>query len=84
MFQKDELFTGMPNVFGIADDISIAGFNEQGRDHDAILDEVHRICMQQTWNLTKIHFGPDIFSFFICKAFPQFMWKLEIRELDID
>ena len=41
MFQKriDELFRGMPNVFGIADDILIAGFNEQGRDHDAVVEK---------------------------------------------
>ena len=36
MFQKkiDELFNGMPNVFGIADDILIAGFDELGKDHN--------------------------------------------------
>ena len=34
-----ELFGGMPNVFSIADDILIAGFDEQGKDHDATLDK---------------------------------------------
>ena len=36
MFQKktDQLFNGVPNVFGIADDILISGFDELGRDHD--------------------------------------------------
>ena len=36
MFQKktDGLYSGMPTVFSIADDILIAGFNEEGRDHD--------------------------------------------------
>ena len=35
MFQKniDELFSSMPNLFGIADDILPAGFDEQGKDH---------------------------------------------------
>ena len=35
MFQKkiDELFSGMPNVFTIADDIIIVGFDELGRDN---------------------------------------------------
>ena len=33
MFQKkkDELFTGMPNIFTIFDGILIAGFDEQGK-----------------------------------------------------
>ena len=30
--EVDELFSGMPNAFGIADEILIAGFVEQGRD----------------------------------------------------
>ena len=39
MFQRkiDELFIGIPNVFGIADDILIVGFDEQGKDHDETL-----------------------------------------------
>ena len=36
--------SGMPNVFGIADDILIAGFHDLGRDHDATIDKVLRIC----------------------------------------
>ena len=45
MFQKktDKLFNGMPNAFGTADDILIAGFNEQVKDHDAMLDKVLRV-----------------------------------------
>ena len=38
MFQKiDELFSGMPNVFGIADDMLIASFDEVGKNHDIIV-----------------------------------------------
>ena len=61
MFQKkiDELFSGMPNVFGIADDILIAGFNELGRDHDAILDKVLSICRQETLKLNEDKCFPD-------------------------
>ena len=46
MFQKetDEIFSSMPNVFGSADDILIAGFNEQGKDHDETLDKVLWRC----------------------------------------
>ena len=41
MFQRkiDELFWGLPNVFGILDDILIVGLNEMGRDHDATLNK---------------------------------------------
>ena len=42
MLQKkiDESFSGMPNVFGITDDIVIAGFNEQDKDHNETLNKV--------------------------------------------
>ena len=41
MFQKiDELFTGMPYVFGIANGILIAGFDEKSKDHDDTLEKV--------------------------------------------
>ena len=42
MFQKkiDELFSGMPNVFGIADDNLVVGFDELDRDHDVTVDKV--------------------------------------------
>ena len=36
----------MPNVFGIADAILIAGFDELGIDHDVTSDKVLRICRQ--------------------------------------
>ena len=42
MFQKkiDELISGMPNVFGIANDNLVAGFDELDRDHDVTVDKV--------------------------------------------
>ena len=48
MFQDkiDEFFSGMPNAFGIADDILVAGFDALGRDYNVTLDKVHRICRQ--------------------------------------
>ena len=53
MFQKtmDKLFSGMPNSFIIANDILTAGFDEQGRDHDAALDNIPMIC--RSGKLTK-------------------------------
>ena len=39
MLQKkiDELFKGVPNVFDIADDILIAGYDEGDKDHDEVI-----------------------------------------------
>ena len=36
MFQSkiDEIFNNMPNVFRIADDIMVIGYNNDGKDHD--------------------------------------------------
>ena len=55
MFQKKihELFSGKPNVFSIADDILIAGFNEQSKDHDEILENVLKVCSQANLKLNK-------------------------------
>ena len=48
IFQKkiEKLFNGMANIFSIADDILIVGFDELGRDHDATLDTLLRIYRQ--------------------------------------
>ena len=42
MFQhkKDEIFSDMPNVFGIVDDILVIGYDEDGADHDAAVHKV--------------------------------------------
>ena len=55
MFQKKihKLFTGMHNVFSIADDILIAGFDKQGKDHNTMLDKVFRIWRQVNLKLNK-------------------------------
>ena len=37
MFQIDEIFKNLPNVFGIADDILIVGYDIAGKDHDEML-----------------------------------------------
>ena len=48
MFQKktDKLFSGMPNVFGIADYNLIVGFIEQVKDHDEILEMRLQVCRE--------------------------------------
>ena len=63
MFQKkiDKIFNGMSNLFGIADDILAAGFDELGKDHNETLwslpsstsDEVLRICRQASLKLNR-------------------------------
>ena len=42
MFQHkiDEIFSDMPNVFGIADDILVMGYDGNGADHD---EAVHKV-----------------------------------------
>ena len=73
MFQKkiDELFSTMPNVFSIAGDLLIAGSDEQGRDHNEMLEKVRWICRQSNQELNKdivlfrctsIHFFSEIIS----------------------
>ena len=55
MFQKkvDKLFCSMLNVFGIAKDILLAGFDKQGKDHDETLDKLLRVCRQANLKLNK-------------------------------
>ena len=54
MFQKmiDKLFNDIPNNFGIADDILVAGFDADGRDDDARLEKVLLRCR---WANLKPH-----------------------------
>ena len=42
MFQCkiDEIFSDMLNVFGIADDILVIGYDKNGEDHDAAVHNV--------------------------------------------
>ena len=55
MFQCkiDEMFSDMPNMFGIADDILVIGYDEDGADHDAAAHKVLQWCEEVTLNLNK-------------------------------
>ena len=55
MFNKtiDESFNDIANVFGIADDILIAGFDVCGSDHDEKLEQVLYRCIQVNLRLNK-------------------------------
>ena len=46
MFQCkiDEIFHDMPNVFAIADDILVIGYDKDGTDHDKVVYKVLRWC----------------------------------------
>ena len=70
MFHRkmDKLFQGLPNMFGIAYDISIAGLDELGRDHDATLNKVLKICRQ-----VNVKFSKDK-CLFRCTRIPFFWW----------
>ena len=55
MFLKkiDGIFSGMPNIFGIADDTLIADFDEHGRDREEMLEKVLWIRRQSNLKLNK-------------------------------
>ena len=38
----DEIFSDMPNIFGITDDILVIGYDEDRVDHDAAVHKVLR------------------------------------------
>ena len=68
IFKKkvDQLFSSMPNVFGVAGDILLAGSDEQGRDQDKIMEKVLRVCRQANlkFNNNKCHLRCTKIPFF--------------------
>ena len=66
MFQHkiDKIFNNMPNVFGIADDILVTGYNKNGAD-EAVYS-VLRQCQEVnlTLNKEKCHFRCTSILFF--------------------
>ena len=55
MFQRkiDEIFNDMPNVFGIADDILVIGYEKDGADHDKAVYSVLKWCQNVNLKLNK-------------------------------
>ena len=55
MFQCkiDEIFNDMLNVFGIADDILVIGYNKDGADHDEAVYNVLKWCQDVNLKLNK-------------------------------
>ena len=62
----DEIFNDMPNVFGIADDILVAGYYDDGTDHDALVHKVLQWCEEVNLKLNKekCHFRCTSIPFF--------------------
>ena len=55
MFQCkiDEIFSDMPSMFGIADNILVIGYDEDGADHDATVHKVLQQCEEVNLELNK-------------------------------
>ena len=68
MFQRkiDAIFKEMPNVFEIVDDILVAGYEDDGRDHDKTVQRVLQRCRQvnSKLNKDKCHFRCTSVPFF--------------------
>ena len=68
MFQYkiDEIFNDMLNVFGIADDILVIGYDKDGADHDEVIYKVLRWCQDVNLKLNreKCHFRCTSIPFF--------------------
>ena len=68
MFQWkiDKIFNDMPNVFGIADDILVLGYDNDGTDHNAAVYNVLRQCQDVNLKLNKekCHFRCTSIPFF--------------------
>ena len=62
----DKIFNDMPNVFGIADDNLVTGYNEDGTDHDEAVYQVLRWCKEVNLKLNKdkCHFRCTSILFF--------------------
>ena len=68
MFQQkiEKIFNDMQNVFGIADDILVPGYDTDGKDHDDMVQLVLQRCREVNVKLNKEHFH------FRCTSIPFF------------
>ena len=68
MFQHkiDEIFNDIPNVFGIADNILVIGYDKDGTDHDGAVYRGLRCCQDVNLKLNKdkCHFRCTSIPFF--------------------
>ena len=75
MFQHkiDKIFSNMPNVFGTAYDILVIGYDKNGADHDATVQNVLWQCEEVNLKLNKENFH------FRCTSTP-FFWEVISRD----
>ena len=68
MFQckTDKIFSDMPNIFCITDDILVIGYDDNGTDHDAMVHKVLQRCEEVNLKLNKEKFH------FRCTSIPFF------------
>ena len=68
MFQRniDKIFNDIPNVFGIADNILVIGYDKDGEDHDKAVYNVLSQCQDVNLKLNKdkCHFRSTSIPFF--------------------
>ena len=78
MFQQkiDEIFKDLPNVFGIADDILVLGYDSDDKDHDDTLQKVLQICRQVN---TKKYKNKDKCCF-RWTSVPFFFWRCDVQD----
>ena len=81
MFQKkvNEIFSGMPNAFSIADGILIAGFDEQGKYQNETLEKILWVCRQANIKLNK-----DKCLLFGCTSIPSFGKVISWQGVSLD
>ena len=74
MFQCkiDKIFNYIPNIFGIADDILVIGYDKDGADHDKAVYKVLRQCQDVNLKLNKEKYHSR------CMSIP-FFWEVVSR-----
>ena len=62
----DEIFSDIPNMFGITDNILVTGYDKDGVDHDTVVHKVLQWCAKVNLKLNKekCHFRCTSILFF--------------------
>ena len=84
MFQRkiDDQFKELPNIFGIADDILISDYYNDGKEQDNTLRRVLPICQKENlkFNKDKCHFRCSSVPFFD-ETIPRHDMRPNLRKL---
>ena len=74
MFQRkiSKIFKELPNMFRIADDILVVGYDNDSRNHDNMLWRVLLTCREINLKLNNsVISGVHQFIFFLMRSFPE-------------